>query len=180
MSVRSGARNRSANARLFRPAPSASDRNTSNSRTSSRTLAGGAAQRLGHVSGRDVLVHDEREVDRRRRVRGRRPERAIPATAVEQPIEIQLEPDDRRRELERDEQTRVELPHDADLLAVDEDGGGAGGIEAGPGRRFGPTGGDLERVEDLVQHVERVEGVDRAVGLDRPPAAPCPPAPAAR
>src|SRR5215218_4947725 len=50
-------------------------------------IAGGTAQSLRHVSGRDVLVHDEREVDLGRRVRGGRPERAIPAAAVEQPIE---------------------------------------------------------------------------------------------
>src|SRR5215207_1772165 len=132
-------------------------------------VTGGAAQGLGHVSGRDALVHDECEVDRRRRVRGERPERAIAAATVEQPIEIELQPDDRRRELERDDQRRVELPHDSDLAAVDEDSRGAVGIEAGSDRCFGLAVRDLDRVEDLVQHVHHVEEVDGTVGLDRPP-----------
>src|SRR5262245_31980265 len=134
-------------------------------------LAGGGAQRGGDVAGGDVLADDEGEVDRRRWVRRGRSEHPVSSARREQPIEVDLEPDDRRNELEAPKEGVVQLPDDADLAVGDDDGGGAAGREAGPVGRLGAAGGDLEPVEDGPQRVDGVEGVDRPVRLDGPPVA---------
>src|SRR5262245_10486655 len=130
-------------------------------------IAGGGAQRGGYVARGHVLGDHEREVDRRRRVRGRRLEHAVAAARGEEPIEVQLEPDDGRGELERPQEGAVELTDDADLAVVDDDGGGAPGLETGSVGGLRPAGSDLERVEHRPQRVESVERVDGPVGLDR-------------
>ena len=75
VSVRSGARNRSANARLTLPAPSASERNTSKSATCSSSSPAARSERRLHVAPRERC--------RRRRTRGRSstPGTATPAAA---------------------------------------------------------------------------------------------------
>ena len=167
VSVRSSARNRSANARLTLPGPSASDRKTSNSATFSSSSPPPArpaspapprrercrrrrrrGRRSTPGSARPGSTCDPsacRRAARRRRSRTRRPGR--PATARRRPP----------RRLHRSPRPRRRRPVS----------GAAGGMEARDCGRVEPEVGDAELLRERIQHGGRVVDVDRAVGFVR-------------
>ena len=169
VSVRSGARKRSAKARLRRPAPSDSRAELVEApHRLEQCRRAVVAQRPLDVGGRHRLGQHEREVDGRRREPRQRTERAVPPRPAEQPVDVELERhrgpgipnavEHRRARARRRDRSCAPSTVIAALRAGSKPGGGAG---------HQPEVGELERLAERVERVDGVVDVDRPVRLDR-------------
>ena len=168
VSVRSGARNRSAKAMLRRPAPSASDWNTSNGRTSSRrSPAVSRSVRAIAFAGNGVGYH-EGEIDRRRRKARRRAELAVAPGCGDEGVEHDFERHHRTLEPERVDHRVRHFADRAHVGTAGEHPSAAAGTEARNVSRLERERFDLERVDNGAERVDRVVHVDGAIVLHRP------------
>ena len=115
------------------------------------------------------VVDDEREVDRGRReprhggVGARH--RARAASSV---VDVELEADGRRRAGRARRRTSgIDLADAADVLAVDDDRGGADRMEARCGRRYEPPVGEPQLLGDRLDHGDGVVRCDVAIRFVR-------------
>ena len=168
VSVRSGARNRSENARLTRPGPIASERNVSNTETlSSRSPPASRRVRRMSPAGTVSATTNARSTPELGKARDGPCEDAASGRAEQQP-EVELERDRAGVDAVVGRGGRRDLTDAADLGAVDEHARAAPRVEARPATGEQPQIGQPQRVGERLEPRDRVGGLEVAVGTERP------------